>query len=792
MAESKRRFSLTVLAGDGALLLCALWGLTGAFLSLYGGRQAAPWADTTVLVRCAVDEDLFFTWAALFGLLSLAVWSLPRVWGAAAGGLAAVWVLALWRGWKAVFSGAGVTVKIIADLFAARVEWGRTFPYDVGTGLNQVTADARLFLLFAIALLALILGWAVVRARRWWLVLALTLPPLLPGLLADFYPDWPPFLALCACWCAMVLTDLCRWAASDSRGKLTLIVLPAVAAALAFITVLFPQEGYVRPPWALAAEEQLLNLTSRAADWFSQWDGSFGGGPAVTYVGSAGEADLAHAGPLKHFGRTVLRLTSDYDGRLYLRGSSLAVYEGGVWKPLPEGTYDEYGGGVVPLYFPAIGGGGGDSRAYTAAVSNVGAVGSCVYVPYYPVVHDVDESGILPVEDSYFAYRRGRRNHTVSFVERQPQGWDDGPVHAVAGVGNGPARTDVGTDREAYARYVRSHYLDVPEELREELEGLCWRMNALGTPPEPGGIQAVWQAERVAAYLDTLCEYDPDTPAAPEGADPVLYFLNESHRGYCMHYASAATLLLRAMGVPARYAGGFTAQAVPGRTVDIPDRAAHAWVEVWIDGFGWYPVEVTPATAFTWYERGDEPSQLPSDPAAESATPPPTPTPTPAPTTDAPGPADGLSPGGSAPTRPGAEDGPSPLGGWLRGGLLAAGLAALVWLGQLVPKRVRAGRMSGLDPNRAALACYHDLRRMERWGGHTAPRALELAEKAKFSGRALAPEEVDELRVLVDWERTRLCAVLPPVKRMLFRYCWGTPSSRKKRENPEKSTGDGD
>lgn len=145
MAESKRWFSLTVLAGDGALLLCALWGLTGAFLSLYGGRQAAPWADTTVLVRCAVDKDLFFTWSALFGLLSLAVWSLPRVWGAAAGGLAAVWVLALWRGWKAVFSGAGVTVKIIADLFAARVEWGRTFPYDVGTGLNQVTQGFTIF-----------------------------------------------------------------------------------------------------------------------------------------------------------------------------------------------------------------------------------------------------------------------------------------------------------------------------------------------------------------------------------------------------------------------------------------------------------------------------------------------------------------------------------------------------------------------------------------------------------------------------------------------------------------------
>ena len=38
----------------------------------------------------------------------------------------------------------------------------------------------------------------------------------------------------------------------------------------------------------------------------------------------------------------------------------------------------------------------------------------------------------------------------------------------------------------------------------------------------------VYAAEMTADYLDALCRYDQSAPAAPEGTDPVLYFLNES------------------------------------------------------------------------------------------------------------------------------------------------------------------------------------------------------------------------------------------------------------------------
>ena len=338
MPERENRPSPTAILGDGLVLLCALLGLTASFLSLYRTSAAVP----LIPLDWAADQrDQFLLWAALFALLSLGVWSLPRLRWAAAGTLAALWGLALWRSWRAVSAGACLTVEAVSGLFAQRVDWGVAFAFESGLSALEERAAVRLFLILALAGLALPLGWAVARGRRWWLAALLTLPPLLPGLLADLYPSWPPFLALCACWCALLLSSLCRRAAPSPRGRLTLVSLAASFLLLAGISLALPREGYTRPPWARQAEESLTSFVNRMADWLPRWeDGPFR--TTVTFVGSAEEADLAHAGPLNYTGRTVLQVKSDYEGRLYLRGTSLAVYEDGVWKPLPDGTWQDY------------------------------------------------------------------------------------------------------------------------------------------------------------------------------------------------------------------------------------------------------------------------------------------------------------------------------------------------------------------------------------------------------------------------------------------------------------------
>ena len=83
----------------------------------------------------------------------------------------------------------------------------------------------------------------------------------------------------------------------------------------------------------------------------------------------------------------------------------------------------------------------------------------------------------------------------------------------------------------------------------------------------------------------------------PEGqTDFALWFLTAADTGYCIHFATAATVLLRAAGVPARYVTGYMTQAVSGETVTVTEADAHAWAEYYEPRLGcWIPLEATPA-----------------------------------------------------------------------------------------------------------------------------------------------------------------------------------------------------
>ena len=91
--------------------------------------------------------------------------------------------------------------------------------------------------------------------------------------------------------------------------------------------------------------------------------------------------------------------------------------------------------------------------------------------------------------------------------------------------------------------------------------------------------------------------YEPKKP--PQGEDPILWFLTQSHEGNAVLYASAAVEALRTHGVPARYAEGYYVsdtdfQKSEDGSVAVTGLNAHAWVEIYFDGIGWLPVEVTP------------------------------------------------------------------------------------------------------------------------------------------------------------------------------------------------------
>ncbi|MCP3868424.1 MAG: DUF3488 domain-containing transglutaminase family protein [Gammaproteobacteria bacterium] len=94
--------------------------------------------------------------------------------------------------------------------------------------------------------------------------------------------------------------------------------------------------------------------------------------------------------------------------------------------------------------------------------------------------------------------------------------------------------------------------------------------------------------------------------------NPIDEFLFESRRGFCEHYATSFTLLMRVAGIPARVVAGYQGgETNPfGGHLLVKQSDAHAWSEVWLSGKGWVRVDPTAAVAPERIERSLDIDQI--------------------------------------------------------------------------------------------------------------------------------------------------------------------------------------
>ena len=155
-----------------------------------------------------------------------------------------------------------------------------------------------------------------------------------------------------------------------------------------------------------------------------------------------------------------------------------------------------------------------------------------------------------------------------------------------------------------YENYVLEEYLDVPEGMEEVKKAAkqIKQWDKRGTFFQKGEETTelrLAKALLVAEWVKEQANYSLTPPELPKGADPVEYFIGTGKAGYCMHYASAGVLIMRELGIPARYASGYVvnlssfAAAQQKYSAQVLDSSAHAWAEIYLNGVGWVPVECT-------------------------------------------------------------------------------------------------------------------------------------------------------------------------------------------------------
>ncbi len=449
-----------------------------------------------------------------------------------------------------LFTELEYTVNRVLIIYAA------AFPLDSEVFFAEGTAESA-DALFAVAagFLSAVFSLSVFKWKRLFPILICAVLLLTPCFISvDSAPSAPVLLSVVALLTALYITAFSGRYGFD-YGFFTLPAAVAVMLAVCFaVAGIFPQESYERFKW----QDELLSLAERVSGLTS----SHGQGPLVRISPELdSELDLNGSAEKENTHKPVMKVICDSDQVLYLRSTSYANYQNGVWSVL---TPEQESGCGFPVEYPYQ-----QSEGEVFEVSVIAEkAGEIAFMPYFCKALP---EGFEAVDDVYVRNNTGLLSYDVECAVYDPDAAYSG--------------------ESEYGLFADNMYKDLPDDTRDGLEEIIGSSAELS---EARSMDVEARALAVQKYVRSVARYDLKSEKMPDGEDFPIWFLTEAESGYCVHYACAACVLLRAMDVPARYVTGYYAQVRENEPKSITTDNAHAWIEYYDDYYGWIPLECTP------------------------------------------------------------------------------------------------------------------------------------------------------------------------------------------------------
>ena len=264
---------------------------------------------------------------------------------------------------------------------------------------------------------------------------------------------------------------------------------------------------------------------------------------------------------------TMLQIKTQKNTTVYLRQKSFGDYYGQSWgaaTPYDKTLKNAYGFTYLPA--TAL-----DNSGYLSSLIEIRNVATDAYhLPYFTAMEEYR----YDVQSSDVAFAGDGADYALYFYDYNGYGRDL------------QASDDYYVAESAYGVHVYLNYLTIDQDTQEFMDGI---IAANKFDKNDKDIIA-----KVAAYIQSSAKYNKKyNRELDKEANIVTAFLGKYQQGICQHYASAATMLFRALKIPARYTVGYVGQGVADEWSDVTNLEAHAWVEVYVNGVGWIPVEVT-------------------------------------------------------------------------------------------------------------------------------------------------------------------------------------------------------
>ena len=319
------------------------------------------------------------------------------------------------------------------------------------------------------------------------------------------------------------------------------------------------------------------------------------------------DGDLTTAGTRQQSDEEMLTVTLAQPDSYYLRGFVGENYDGSRWLPLSREALAE---NADAFYWLHEGGFYGQTQLAQAAqtsapdavteenrlsVANIGASSRYLYAPYETLPGSAGLDGQAVGDAAVCAHGlRGQRTYAILAANELLTQQNRIASALTADTAENAAFL---AKEAAYNRFVYANDTALPDSVRSYLQE---KLGSYETEEGQSHFDYAKAKQNILFYLTTYADYNESVPAVPEGVDFVLNFLDGTQAGYDVHYATAAAMMFRYYGIPARYAEGFlitkedAAALAPGDTISLDGTHGHAWVEYYQDGVGWLPFEVTP------------------------------------------------------------------------------------------------------------------------------------------------------------------------------------------------------
>ena len=317
--------------------------------------------------------------------------------------------------------------------------------------------------------------------------------------------------------------------------------------------------------------------------------------------------------------RPGLEVTMSNPETMYLRGFTGCTLEGDVWSAVDtavlaqnqELLYWLNENDFHPAAQYASAADGTDRKTGSVLIQNLGACSAYRYVPF-----SLRDTGNLPAEnlkeDSLSS--NGERTYRCSVTTGGENGIEQ--ILAYLQTSDDAQVLQYRKAESAYRSFVYRNYLQVPESVTQMLMKF-WDEIAAGY----GSRENLTLPQAQESTLTFLSRCFPE-----EGTPEDMELPLAAAKGTSFQYATVAVMTLRYFGIPARYAEGYViseemaAAAKADEPLTVDSRCARAWAEIYQDGIGWIPMELTPGLGEMLEQKPEEnPNEGDSD-NAESET----------------------------------------------------------------------------------------------------------------------------------------------------------------------------